>query len=272
MSYNSSRAQVKTTTTTSTSNYEPESGKIQETNTTTFSQIQKPTKYTESIVRIGRRGKNDTQEIITKTYQQPTRVVETKTRYDPKTGTTQKITTTGYQPQAKVVTETRRKNEPSKGTKEITTTTSKYQPSSKVVTETTKRYGPVSSSTKETTVTTTKYQPQTKVTETRTRYGTSNIPDKDGYVTVPLKVSEAKKRYGPDVKSSKQVTYITYQPGRAKPINDNNVDKKNDVFVVSEKRTEKYSNNNGNEKKCVTVEKTVDDGKKRQFRRFQASK
>lgn len=270
MSYTSSRAQ-KTTTTTSTSNYGPESRRTQETNTTTTSQIQKPTKYTESIVRIGRRGKNDIQETITKTYQQPKRVVETKTKYDPKTGTSQKITTIGYQP-AKVVTETRRKNGPSTGTKEITTTTSKYQPSSKVVTETTKRYGPVSSSTKETTVTTTKYQPQTKVTETRTRYGTSNVPDKDGYVTVPLKVSESNERIGHDKKSSKQVTYITYQPGRAKPITDNYVDKDNDVFVVSEKRTEKYSNNNGNEKTSVTVEKTVDDGKKRQYRRFQASK
>ncbi len=90
---------------------------------------------------------------------------------------------------------------------------------------------------------------------------------------MPLKVTETKTRYGPDSKSSKEVTYTTYQQSRAKPITDNYRDKDNKVYVVSEKRSEKYTNDNGNVKKNVTVEKTVSDGSgKREYRRFYGSK
>ena len=59
--------------------------------------MQQPGKYSEQIVRYGRRGVPGAQEILTRKYQQPTtKVTETKTRYDPKPGTTQKTTTIGY--------------------------------------------------------------------------------------------------------------------------------------------------------------------------------
>lgn len=334
------------------------------TTTTTVSQVQKPTNYSEQIVRIGRRG--ETKEYVTKKYQQPTRVVQTETKYDPKTGASQKITSTSYRPEAKVVTETRRYGTPTETTTtttkyqppttstqvtetrrkygpnssteqttttkttqvtetrrkygptpttqtQTTTTTSKYQPSSTStqVTETRRKYGPVSTSTKETTTTTTttttKYPPitTTQVTESRRKYepvtvstnqttslrsrganlqpstqgdtrikiGPSSNTQNEEFVTVPLKVTEIKTRYGPDSKTSKQVTYTTYQPTRAKPITDNYIDEDNDDFVVSEKRSEKYVNDNGKEKKEVTVETTTADGtKKREYRRFYAGK
>jgi hypothetical protein len=339
------------------------SRRIQEnTTTTTVSKVQKPTNYSEQIVRIGHRG--DTKEYVTKKYQQPTRVVQTETKYDPKTGASQRIISTSFQPEAKIVTETRRLGAPTETTttttkyqppttstqvtetrrkygptsstqqtttttkttqvtetrrkygptstaQTTTTTTSKYQPASTStqVTETRRKYGPLSSSTKETTTTTTttKYQPSTttQVTESRRKYepvsastnqttslrskyanlqpstqgdtkikiGPSSNTQKEDFVTVPLKVTEVKTRYGPDSKTSKQVTYTTYQPGRAKPITDNYVDEDNDVFVVSEKRSEKYVNDNGKEKKEVTVETTTADGtKKREYRRFYAGK
>lgn len=342
--------------------------KIQETTTTTTSKVQKPTKYSEQIVRIGRRG--DTQEYVTKKYEQPTRVVSTQTKVDPKTGATQRYISTNYQPEAKIVTETRRRGTPTEtkttttttkyqpststttqvtesrrryggptsSTQETTTTTkttqvtetrrkyapapvtttttTKYQPSSTStqVTETKRKYGPLSTSTKETTTTTTttKYQPSTttttQVTESRRKYGplsvstnTSNTTStlrskatnlqpstqgdtrikigpsantqKDEFVTVPIKVTEKRTRYGPDSQTSKQVTYTTYQPSRAKPLTNNYVDDDNNACVVSEKRCEKYVNDNGREKKEVTVEKTTADGtKKREYRRFFGSK
>ena len=302
MSYTSSRTQGKTTY---TSKYGPGANTTKETTTTTStsSKINQPTKYSETIVRIGRPGSKNAQEIITRKYQQPTRVEETTTKYDPKTGAHQKITTVGYKPETMVVTETRRRggNQPTTTTT-TTTTSSKYQPSSNViVSEPRSRYAPLSKSVKETTTTTSisnKYQPQTKITETRRRYGpvtsstkettttTTTIsgpgtqkrysvytPDEEGFVTVPIKVSEKTTAYGPDKKSSKEVTYTTYQKTRAKPITDNYEEKDNKVFVVSEKRTEKYSNDNGKEKKYVTIEKKVADGPKTTgYRRFYASK
>lgn len=317
MSYTSSRTQVKTTTSTYTTQSgqgKPTTRSTKETTTTTSTRGQPATttKYSEQILRVGRPGTKGAQEIITKSYQQPAKVTETKTRYDPKTGTTQKTTTTGYQPATKVTTETWKKYGPNASTTQTTTTT-KYQPNTQVVTETKRygtpttttrkygpvttsskqtttttttttkypptttvtetrrKYGPVTTSTKETTTTTTKYQPTTKVTETRTRYGQTT--GGNDYVTVPLKVTETKTRYGPDSKSSKEVTYTTYQQSRAKPITDSYRDKDNKVYVVSEKRSEKYTNDNGNVKKNVTVEKTVSDGSgKREYRRFYGSK
>ena len=286
---------------------------IQETTKTTSSKLQQPSKYSEFIVRIGRRGNGgNIQETVTRKYQQPTKIEEIKTKHDPKTGTTKKVTSIGYKNEEKVVTETRRYGTPTN--KQATATTSKYQPPMAVnekirkignptntnrttikyqqptkVAEKRTRYGNISSSTKENTTTTSKYQPQTKVpetrtkyepvtttttkvqpnkvvTQTRTRYGPLIGSNEEGYVTRPLKVIESTSRYGPETKTTKSVTYATYQESRLKPDSDNS-------NVVSEKRTEKYSNNNGNEKKEVAVEKTTDDGtKKRVFRRFHGSK
>ena len=95
---------------------------------------------------------------------------------------------------------------------------------------------------------------------------------KDEFVTAPIKVSETKTRYGPDSKGSKETTYITYQRSRARPLTNNYEEEDNKGFYVSERRTEKYSNDNGKENKVVTVEKTTSDGgKTREVRRFYTS-
>ena len=254
-----------TTTVTQSGSGGPITRSTRETSSYTSSQLSQPTKFSEQRVRIGRPGSSNAQEIITTKYQQPVRTTETKTRYDPKTGASQRITTTNYQPETKV-TETRTRYVPVTSTSQTTTT--KYQPSTRI-TETKTRYGPVTSSTQQTT--TTKYQPSTKVTETRTRYGPSSSSNQDVYTTAPLKVIETKTRFGhrnegsgPETKSSKQVTYTNYQQSRARPIEEVgfNKDKNNDVFVVSESRKEKYSNDNGKRQRYVVVEKTMSDGTK----------
>ena len=185
------------------------------------------------------------------------------------------------------ITRARRKFGPNSS--QETTTTTKTAPKT-TITETKRKYGPSNCTTEETTKTITKNQPFStitktietrhftsstlsptpKVTESRRRLGPSN--SKDEFVTAPIKVSETKTRYGPESKASKETTYITYQRSRARPITDNYDQKDNKVFVVSEKRNEKYTNDNGNEKKYVTVEKTTSDGgNRREVRRFYAS-
>ena len=255
---------TKTTTVTQSGPDGPITRSTRETSSYTSSQLSHPTKVTEQRVRIGRPGSSNAQEIITTKYQQPVRTTETTTRYDPKTGTSQRITTTNYQPETKV-TETRTRYGPVTSTQQTTTT--KYQPSTRV-TETKTRYGPVTSTQQ---TTTTKYQPSTRVTETRTRYGPSTN-NQDVYTTAPLKVIETKTRFGHrnqkngglETKSSKEVTYTNYQQSRARPIEEvgYNDNKNKDVYVVSESRNEKYSNENGKRQRYVVIEKTMSDGTK----------
>ena len=343
---------VTTKTTSYYSRYGPGKTTVQESITNSTSNSQNPTKYKETRVRYGRPGSENAQEIVTKQYQTSSRMTETTTRYDPKTGTTQKTTTTSYKPETKVVTETRRRyGSPNTGIEETTTTTTKstrYQPQAKYtvpetkpkkkgydnlqmshatsiknsaigeppqtvvttrrkfgpnssieektittkgapgkITETKRRYGSPNYTTEETIRTVTKpgpsstvtekiekrhitsstLSPTPQVTESRRRYQPSS--NKDEFVTAPIKVSETKTRYGPETKTSKEITYTTYQKSRARPITDNSDEK---VYVVSEKRNERYTNDNGNEKKYVTVEKTTSDGgNRREVRRFYAS-
>ena len=342
MSYFSPKVEVKTTT--FTSRYGTGKAPVQESITSSASKMQKPSKYSETIIRSGRPGSQNAQEIVTKKYQYPTRVSETNTKYDPKTGTTQKTTTVGYKPETKIVTETRRrygpnttvteeytkkttftKNPPTQKTTEpkkkgygplsishgtsiktsaiadppktVTTTRRRYAPNSSqetttttknapktVITQTKRQYGSPNCTTEETTKTVTNYGDSSTYTEKskRQHFHTSTLSKeptykgtttKDEFVTVPIKVSETKTRYGPESKGSKEITYTTYQRSRARPLDNNYEEKDNKVFVVSEKRTEKYTNDNGNEKKYVTVEKTNSDGgKSRGIRRFYASK
>jgi hypothetical protein len=196
-----------------------------------------------------------------------------------------KTSAIGEPPQA--ITRTRRKIGPNSS--QETTTTTKTSTNTKI-TETKRKYGPSNCTTEETTKTVIKKEPNStvtqtvekrhftsstlsptsKVTESRRRYEPSG--SKDEFVTAPIKVSEKKTRYGPETKAEKETTYITYQRSRARPITDNYDEKDNKVFVVSEKRSEKYTNDNGNERKYVTVEKTTSDGgKRRDVRRFYAS-
>ena len=122
MSYTSARAK-----------YRPVSGSTQETTTTTTStKLQQPTKYSEQIVRYGRKGQEGAQEIVTRKYQVPTKVTETKTRYDATTGTTQKTTTIGYKPEEKVVKEVRRYGTPTNAQKATTTTTTTTTTTSRI--------------------------------------------------------------------------------------------------------------------------------------------
>jgi hypothetical protein len=107
--------------------------------------------------------------------------------------------------------------------------------------------------------------PEIKVTETRTRFGTSNRDNEDVYVTRPMKVVETSSRFGPETKTVKKVEYTTYQPSRARHIEETGPSNNNKrgVYVVSEKRKEQYSNDNGKERKYVQVEQTLSDGSKR---------
>ena len=325
-SYLSPKASVKTTS--FYSRYGPGKTTYQESITNSASKSQNPTKYTEARVRIGSPRNQNAQEIITKKYQTSSRMTESKTSYDPKTGATQKTTTVSYKPDTKVVTQTRRRGGPYSHIEETTTTETSYPDAkqkkkgytnlqmspgtatiktsginepTQTVTRTRRKVGPNSSI--QTTTTTVSTAPGEKVTETKRRYGPKNCTteettrtitkpqevatytqtvekrhfvtntlspqppqreprgsNKDEFVTAPIKVSETKTRYGPESKTSKEVTYTTYQRSRARPLNDNYEEKDNKVFVVSEKRNEKYTNDNGNEKKYVTVEKTTTDG------------
>jgi hypothetical protein len=194
------------------------------TTTTTSTKFQQPTKYSEQIVRYGRKGQEGAQEIVTRKYQVPTKVTETKTRYEPKTGTTQKTTTIGYKPEEKVVREVRRYGTPTNAQKATTTTTT----------------------------TTSRTQASTKAPAKKTRYDGLSCSKGESFGTEGLQAPEPKTRFG--------------APLRARG-------KGNDGFVVTEKRSEKYSNENGKEKKEVTVEKTTADGtKRREVRRFYGSK
>ena len=236
MSYTSARAK-----------YKPVTGSTQETSTkTTSTKLQQPTKYSEQIVRFGRRGQPGSEEIVTRKYQVPTKVTETKTRYDPSTGTTQKTTTIGYKPEQKVVKEVRRYGTPTNA-QQTTTTTSKYQPSTKVVTES-KTYGTPFSAQKttttvskfppsakivtevrkrcgtptpsnaqdNTTTTSTKFQQPTKYSEQIVRFGRRGQPGSEEIVTrkyqVPTKVTETKTRYDPSTGTTQKTTTIGYKP------------------------------------------------------------
>ncbi len=212
MSYTSARAKYKAVT-----------GSNQETSTkTTSTKLQQPTKYSEQIVRFGRRGQPGSEEIVTRKYQVPTKVTETKTRYDPSTGTTQKTTTIGYKPEQKVVKEVRRYGTPTNAQQTTTTTTSS------------------------------RVNQPIKLTTKKTRYDGLSCSKGDSFGADATAVPETKTRFG--------------APLRARG-------KGNDGFVVSEKRSEKYSNDNGKEQKVVTVEKTTADGtKRREVRRFYGSK
>ena len=237
MSYTSARAKYKAVT-----------GSNQETSTkTTSTKLQQPTKYSEQIVRFGRRGQPGSEEIVTRKYQVPTKVTETKTRYDPSTGTTQKTTTIGYKPEQKVVKEVRRYGTPTNAQQTTTTTTSRYQPSTKVVTES-KAYGtpfsaqkttttvskfppsakivtevrkrcgtPTASNAKEnTTSTSTKFQQPTKYSEQIVRFGRRGQPGSEEIVTrkyqVPTKVTETKTKYDPSTGTTQKTTTIGYKP------------------------------------------------------------
>jgi hypothetical protein len=333
MSYFSPKESVKTTS--FYSRYGPGKTTVQESITNSASKSQNPTKYTEAKDRIGSPRNQNAQEIISKRYQTSSRMTETKTSYEPKTGTSQKTTTINYKPDTKVVTQTRRRGGPYSHIEETTTTETSYPEGKTIkkgydkssgialptqtVTRTRRKVGPNSSI--ETTTTTVSTVPGEKVTETKRSYGPKNCTteetirtvtkpqqvatytqtiekrhftsttlskqpppreprgrleptsNKDEFVTAPIKVSETKTKYGPETKTSKEVTYTTYQRSRARPITDNYEEKDNKVFVVSEKRNEKYTNDNGNEKKIVTVEKTTSDGGNRKgIRSFYKSK
>lgn len=283
------------------------------TTTQTTTSTGSKNKPVQNVIVSGPRFKNDdlSKSMKEKNPNQPSvNVTSPRSRYGGLSSSMKETTTTTTtnnknQPQT-TVTETRRRYGPvTTSFKQTTTTTSgnnKNQPQI-TVTETRRRYGPVTTSIKETSSTTSinnKNQPQITVTEPRSRYGplskstkettttttisrgnavgkrfSSYTPDEEGYVTVPIRVNDTSTNYGLDKKSSKDVTYITYQRTRPKPLSnaENYVEKDNKVFTVSEKRTEKYSNNNGNEQRTVTIEKNVNDvPQTRGYRRFYASK
>ena len=274
-------------TTQTTTRYDPKTGTTQKT--TTIASQPETKVITQTRRRYG--PNNETKETTT------TRYITQDKNTNPETKPKKKgygnlqisqataIKTSGIAEPPQIVTRTRRKVGPNSS--QETTTTTKTAPST-TITETRRKYGPTNCTTEETTRTITKRDPTSTVTQTiqkqhftsstlskqppsttesRRRYGPSS--SKDEFVTVPVKVSETKTRYGPETKGTKETTYITYQRSRARPITDNNDEKDNKVFVVSEKRSEKYTNDNGNENRVVTVEKTTSDGGKR--RRFYAS-
>ena len=185
----------------------------------------------------------------------PQTVVRTRRKFGPNSSVEEKTITTKAAPGK--ITETKRKyGSPNCTTEETIRTITKPEQSS-TVTEKIERHHFTSST----------LSPTPKVTESRRRYQPSS--NQDEFVTAPIKVNETKTRYGPETKTSKEITYTTYQKSRARPITDNCDEK---VYVVSEKRNEKYTNDNGNEKKYVTVEKTTSDGgNRREVRRFYAS-
>ena len=281
-------------TTETTTRYDPKTGATQKTTTIGY----KP--ETKVITQTKRRygPNNETKETTTTRYitQDKNTNPETKPKKKGygnlqisqataiKTSGTG-IKTSGVAEPPQIVTRTRRKIGPNSS--QETTTTTKTAPST-TITETRRKYGPTNCTTEETTRTITKRDPTSTVTQTiqkqhftsstlskqppsttesRRRYGPSS--SKDEFVTVPVKVKETQTRYGPETKGTKETTYITYQRSRARPITDNNDEKDNKAYFVSEKRSEKYTNDNGNEKRVVTVEKTTSDGGKR--RRFYAS-
>ena len=282
-------------TTETTTRYDPKTGTTQKTTTTSYKPETKV--ITETRRRYGspNSGFEETTTTTTKStrYQPQAKNINPETKPKKKGydnlqmshATSIKNSAIGEPPQT--ITRARRKFGPNSS--QETTTTTKTAPKT-TITETKRKYGPSNCTTEETTKTITKNQPFStitktietrhftsstlsptpKVTESRRRLGPSN--SKDEFVTAPIKVSETKTRYGPESKASKETTYITYQRSRARPITDNYDEKDNKVFVVSEKRNEKYTNDNGNEKKYVTVEKTTSDGgNRREVRRFYAS-
>ena len=277
--------------TETTTRYDPKTGTTQKTTTTSYKPETKV--VTETRRRYG--PNSGVEEITTKTTRYAPQAKNIETEPKPKKkgyanlqmshAASVKNSAIGEPPQT--ITRARRKYGPNSS--QETTTTTQTAPKT-TITETKRRYGPSNCTTEETTKTITKKQPfstitktiETRhftsstlsptpnVTESRRRLGPSN--SKDEFVTVPIKVSENKTRYGPESKASKETTYITYQRSRARPISDNYDEKDNKVFVVSEKRNEKYTNENGNEKKYVTVEKTTSDGgNRREVRRYYAS-
>lgn len=278
--------------TETTTRYDPKTGTTQKTTTTSY---QPETKVvTQTRRRYGpSSGVEETTTTTTKStrYQPQNTAPDTKPKkkgYDNlqmSHATSIKNSAVGEPPQT--ITRTRRKYGPNSSIEEKTITT-KAAPTK--ITETKRRYGGQNSTTEETIRTITKPQKDSTVTEkierrhfvsstlsptpnvTESRRRNQPTSSKDEFVTAPIKVSETKTRYGPDTKASKETTYITYQRSRARPLTDNYEEKDNKVFTVSEKRNEKYTNDNGKEKKYVTVEKTTSDGgNKREVRRFYAS-
>ena len=137
----------------------------------------------------------------------PQTVVRTRRKFGPNSSVEEKTTTTKAAPGK--ITETKRKyGSPNCTTEETIRTITKPEQSS-TVTEKIERHHFTSST----------LSPTPKVTESRRRYQPSS--NQDEFVTAPIKVSETKTRYGPETKTSKEITYTTYQKSRARPITDN---------------------------------------------------
>ena len=231
-----------------TSKYEPLTRSSQKLSTTNRFQPQTSTTSTTTTNRFEPLTKSFHQtSTTTNRFQPQTRTTQqtstTTNRFQPQTRTTQQTTTSRYNPLSRssveTSTTTSRYNPSSRTSVETTTTNNRYEPKGKFTQQTTtSKYNPLTRSSVETTTTTSKYNPLT-----RTSYET----------TTTTNVYEPKKSIRDKYQSRFQTQPLTSSVSQ-------NTGNNKDVYVVSEKRKEKFTMEGGKRVKHITIEKVMSDG------------